>query len=523
MKTRRWIAIITVSLLMPLLLPESGHGQGLFRRLRDRLAPQILPPRATPLPPRVPLRTTPAAPRTTTPATGTPPLTRTAPSTAANTATPSTRSSRSLSTALPRASQINPTPGSPASPVAQASASSPAPNPSAPNTLVPTKPLEMSNLGGSILQPFDDTDGSSTDETLRPTIGIQAVEANPGYPGIQVVEIKEYSRADEAGLQKGDYIFAIDQVATPSLASVVEVLGKYQPGDTVRLRIGRDGEVADLDVPLVASPALATLAKPPVASPDSGTQSDPLSPRIGADVRNIPGVRGVAVTDVQPGSPAQQAGMQVDDRIIAIDGQMIQDTAALAEILTTQQPGDSVELQFVRSGQLLSSTVQLVSLAQLQQKTLDAPSDETQGAAAAGETSETAHADDHESAQPSSSKGGLLSGVGSVLGGMFGKNGNTPKPAAPDAAASPAESPSESDPLALPADDTMRAPEIVDAFETLPIPVPEAIEPAAPASQDGLPETASKDDLEKQAEVERLRQELEDLKSKLKELESDKD
>ncbi|MEY2406975.1 MAG: putative serine protease PepD [Acidimicrobiaceae bacterium] len=59
---------------------------------------------------------------------------------------------------------------------------------------------------------------------------------------------------------------------------------------------------------------------------------------------------GAIVTSVEPGSPADQAGIQVGDRITAIDGAVVQDEIQLAARVRSHQPGDTVPVTFQRGG-----------------------------------------------------------------------------------------------------------------------------------------------------------------------------
>ncbi len=55
---------------------------------------------------------------------------------------------------------------------------------------------------------------------------------------------------------------------------------------------------------------------------------------------------GVLVTDVMTGSPAADAGLQVSDRIMAVDGQPVGPAAgALARLIAQYEPGDQITLE----------------------------------------------------------------------------------------------------------------------------------------------------------------------------------
>jgi serine protease Do len=65
---------------------------------------------------------------------------------------------------------------------------------------------------------------------------------------------------------------------------------------------------------------------------------------------NLPVDHGIVVTLVANGSPAQEAGLQRNDVITAIDGQSIDNNGELLSVLAQKQPGDTVKLTYYRDG-----------------------------------------------------------------------------------------------------------------------------------------------------------------------------
>jgi len=60
---------------------------------------------------------------------------------------------------------------------------------------------------------------------------------------------------------------------------------------------------------------------------------------------------GAFVTEVVPGSAADDAGLVAGDVIVEIDGQEVTESAAVREAILEKDPGDTVELKIVRAGQ----------------------------------------------------------------------------------------------------------------------------------------------------------------------------
>jgi len=68
---------------------------------------------------------------------------------------------------------------------------------------------------------------------------------------------------------------------------------------------------------------------------------------------------GAKLTEVRPGTPAANAGLQVGDVITKLDGDSIADATALGTAVDAKKPGDSVTITYVRNGSSHTVTVTL--------------------------------------------------------------------------------------------------------------------------------------------------------------------
>jgi S1-C subfamily serine protease len=62
---------------------------------------------------------------------------------------------------------------------------------------------------------------------------------------------------------------------------------------------------------------------------------------------------------VQPGSPAAFAGLREDDIVVAMDGQQIDATHSLRDLVLAHKPGDIARLEIQRNGQAFTVSVTL--------------------------------------------------------------------------------------------------------------------------------------------------------------------
>jgi S1-C subfamily serine protease len=63
---------------------------------------------------------------------------------------------------------------------------------------------------------------------------------------------------------------------------------------------------------------------------------------------DLPVDSGIAITQLATGGPADQAGLQAYDVIVAIDGQKITNNGQLLAVLAQHKPGDSVSVDYYR-------------------------------------------------------------------------------------------------------------------------------------------------------------------------------
>jgi serine protease Do len=69
--------------------------------------------------------------------------------------------------------------------------------------------------------------------------------------------------------------------------------------------------------------------------------------------------KGVVLSQVTKGSPADHAGLQVGDVIVAADGKAVTEEAQLRAAIQAHKIGDTIQLQVVRGKQQLTVKVQL--------------------------------------------------------------------------------------------------------------------------------------------------------------------
>jgi 2-alkenal reductase len=95
-----------------------------------------------------------------------------------------------------------------------------------------------------------------------------------------------------------------------------------------------------------------------VRRPYLGVRWAPVDPTV-ASAYELPVEFGVYVQEVEPGTPAEEAGLQPGDIITAIDGQPIDAENGFVTVLMRFDPGEEVDLTIVRDGTEMTVTVTL--------------------------------------------------------------------------------------------------------------------------------------------------------------------
>ena len=95
-----------------------------------------------------------------------------------------------------------------------------------------------------------------------------------------------------------------------------------------------------------------------------GIQYSPITPRQAAQLGLPTGTIGIIVSQVVPGSPAEQSGIQVNDIITKVNDQVIDADHPLSSLLVKNRPGDKVKLTLIRGGKEMTVDVTLGQPAQ---------------------------------------------------------------------------------------------------------------------------------------------------------------
>ena len=89
-----------------------------------------------------------------------------------------------------------------------------------------------------------------------------------------------------------------------------------------------------------------------------GVSVSDLTPRA-AEAFGLDSTNGAMVNQVQPGQPAEKAGLEHGDVILEVDGQGVANTRELIDYVSKQNPEATVEVEILRDGKRIKKSVEL--------------------------------------------------------------------------------------------------------------------------------------------------------------------
>lgn len=175
--------------------------------------------------------------------------------------------------------------------------------------------------------------------------GLYLSRAGTDGRGALVEDVRAGSPADRAGFRKGDVIVRVGEDPIFSRDRFLGAIGTYPMGTQVKVRLRRGEEERDIVVTLDRYSAMSLLA----ADAPPPSQDRPRGAGyLGVTVEES--ARGLAVIYVQPGSPAERAGLQEEDVILRLDGRPVAGRADFTSRIWRKKPGEEVRIAVRRAG-----------------------------------------------------------------------------------------------------------------------------------------------------------------------------
>ena len=154
--------------------------------------------------------------------------------------------------------------------------------------------------------------------------------------GALVASVMPGSPADKAGVQAGDIIVNFAGSAVNSASDLPLLVGNTPVGTKAVMKVLRAGTEKSLDVTVdQLADKDAGKSSSPIASNDSASLGVAVTKPTEAErkANNLPEGKGVIIRKVLPNSPAEQAGLEVDDVILSVNNAPIGSTEELKSLV----------------------------------------------------------------------------------------------------------------------------------------------------------------------------------------------
>jgi serine protease Do len=167
--------------------------------------------------------------------------------------------------------------------------------------------------------------------------------------GALVSKVEPGSPADDAGIRRGDVIVAFDGQPIDEMEALPRIVATTPVGAEVEVTVLRKGDRKKLDVTLGelgSEVARASTGEEPQAGA-FGLQVQRLTPEI-AEQLGMEEAEGVVISGVEPGSPAEEAGLRRGDVVLEVNQQAVADVGDFRDALAGKSKG---ALLLVRRGE----------------------------------------------------------------------------------------------------------------------------------------------------------------------------
>ena len=197
--------------------------------------------------------------------------------------------------------------------------------------------------------------------------------------GALIAGVVEDSPAEEAGIEEEDVIVEFDGEKVRNSSALTKLVKKRSPGDEITLTLVRDGKEKGIKVVLGKKPEesfffsfddepyldMAKKLKWPGGYSFTwsygsriGVKVQDLSEQLG-DYFGVEDAEGVLITEVEEDMPAKKAGLKAGDVIVEADGDKVDDTQELREIISEKEEGEKVEIEVIRDRKAQTFSVEV--------------------------------------------------------------------------------------------------------------------------------------------------------------------
>jgi len=168
--------------------------------------------------------------------------------------------------------------------------------------------------------------------------------------GVLVGQVIEESPAEESGIERGDIIIKVNDEEVNSPQELQEKIRSIEIGKNANIEAIRDGKTISFIVKIDEMPTenKGEIAKEKVFSVQTGIMVEEVTKEVARELE-LPRVEGLVITEVIPGSSADDRGLQQGDVVLEANRTGVSSVKKWEEIINTLKPGDTLLLLVYRN------------------------------------------------------------------------------------------------------------------------------------------------------------------------------
>ncbi|GAB4114531.1 MAG: Do family serine endopeptidase [Candidatus Caldatribacteriota bacterium] len=194
-----------------------------------------------------------------------------------------------------------------------------------------------------------------------PWIGVYIQEVTPEIAqyfnltkaqGVLVADVVENTPAEKAGIKRGDIIIKVNHQEVNSSLELQNKIRSLKIGEIALLEVLRNGKELSFEMKVEEKPASEGQSSEPgkeqVFSVQTGLKVEPVTQEIAKEV-GLPWVKGLVITEVLPGSSADDRGLRRGDIILEANHKEVSSLEEWRTIVNSLEEGDTLLLLVFRN------------------------------------------------------------------------------------------------------------------------------------------------------------------------------
>ena len=182
------------------------------------------------------------------------------------------------------------------------------------------------------------------EDVRKGLIGIVSKTSDPYQEGTEIAAVRVRSPAEKAGIKPGDAVLEVDATPVRRHQEIRQVLGRFDAGESIQLKLRRDGQPIDVEVTLAES-------IPPLQPQRLGVVTADRDVGEGEEASTE-----VFVSEVVPGTPAD-GKLKPGDVIKSAGEADVSDSQSLRRLMISAEPEQAVDFSIERDGDQQSISV----------------------------------------------------------------------------------------------------------------------------------------------------------------------